>query len=108
MSGINASGQIDISTLTGDLTFSENISTTDTSASAVTLNAGKSITAGTSTGGDIIKSGSSTITIGDGGSSTLYTGSLTGSSTLANYIGSGSERFRYRENKNNSRFKGKI
>jgi filamentous hemagglutinin family protein len=102
--GINSSSQIDISTLTGNLTFSENISTTDTSASAVTLNAGKSITAGTSTGGDIIKSGSSTITVGTGGSSTLYTGSLTGSSSLANYIGSGSERFRYNSDEINQNY----
>ena len=104
LTGINSSGQIDISTLTGDLTFSENISTTDTSTSAVTLNAGKSIAAGTSTGGDIIKSGSSTITIGNGGYSTLYTGSLTGSSSLANYIGDGSERFRYNSDETNQNY----
>jgi hypothetical protein len=93
--GINSTGTVSITTLTGNLTLSENITTTDTSSSAIVLNAGKNTAAGTSTGGNVIISGTPTLTTGTGGRATLYTGSVSGSTGLTAFIGSGSGDFRY-------------
>ncbi len=93
--GIAASGYIDIATNSGDLTIAQNVSTTSTAVtaandftpiSAITLNAGKSESAGTSTGGDVKFSGSPTITTGSGGRARIFTGSINGSTGLANLI----------------------
>ena len=93
--GISASGTVSVSTLSGDLGVNKNVSTTDTSASALVLNAGKSTAAGTATGGNILLTPSTTITVGGGGTAKLYSGSIAGSTALATYVGSGSGRFRY-------------
>ncbi|MFM2114334.1 MAG: hypothetical protein RI908_75, partial [Actinomycetota bacterium] len=93
--GIWASGDVSISTATEDLTFSESINTTSASATAVTLNAGVDAAAGTSTGGNIIVSGSPTITMGAGGIARLFSGSVDSSTGLTSFVGSGSGRFRY-------------
>ena len=103
-SGVNSSGDIDISTLTGNITLSSSIATTSATNTAVTLNAGKSQATGTSTGGDIIRSGSSTITVGSGGRSTLYTGSISGSSNIRYYIGYGSGKFRYNSDESDTNY----
>jgi hypothetical protein len=88
------SGKIDVATTTGDITLNGNIATTSTAADAITINAGKSKSAGNSTGGDIVHQ-SGTITTGTNGRTTFYTGSIVGSNTLATLIGSGTNRFRY-------------
>jgi len=93
--GITSTGTVRVETLTGDLTLAANISTTSTSADAVILNAGKNTAAGTSTGGNILISGSPTITMGTGGIAKLYTGSVSGSTGLTALVGSGTGRFRY-------------
>lgn len=93
--GITSSGQILIESLSGDITISENITTTDTSANAIIINAGKNSSAGTSTGGNIIISGSPTISAGAGGTIKLYTGSVSGSTGLSSLVGLGSGNFRY-------------
>ncbi|HOD08454.1 MAG TPA: YDG domain-containing protein, partial [Myxococcota bacterium] len=101
-SGIEATGEIDIATKSGDLTVSQNITTTNASAAAVMLNAGKDTAAGTAAGGNIIISGGG-VTVGAGGRATLYTGSLAGSTGLAEsssgaadgLITYGSGHFRY-------------
>ena len=93
--GINATGTVDVSTQTGNLTLGGNITAGSTAANAITLNAGRSTAAGTSPGGDVIVSGSPTISTGAGGRATLYTGSVSGSTGLASLIGSGSGNFRY-------------
>ena len=97
VSGISSSGTVDISTRTGDLTLSGNISTSDTSDLAVVLNSGSSSSAGTASGGNIIFSGTPTISTGTNGRVTLFTGSVSGGSaylvTLAG--GNGSGHFRY-------------
>jgi autotransporter-associated beta strand protein len=95
VNGISATGAVSITTNTGDLTVSQNISTTNTGSSAVVLNAGKNTAANTATGGNIIISGSPTITTGAGGRATLFTGSISGSTGLTALVGSGSGRFRY-------------
>lgn len=95
LGGISGStGTIDIATLTGNLTLTGGINTSNTSSSAIVLNAGKSASAGTPTGGNIIVSGG-TLTTGAGGRSTLYTGSVGGSTSMSSLIGSGSGKFRY-------------
>ncbi len=94
-SGIAATGPVSISTLTGDLTVSQNITTTNTSASAIVLNAGKNTAAGTATGGNILIGSNPTLTVGSGGRATLYSGSVAGSTGLTALVGSGSGRFRY-------------
>lgn len=95
--GISATGPVRVETLTGDLSVTENIATTDTSADAMILNAGKSAAAGTATGGNIVVTSGKTVTVGDGGTAKLYTGSVSGSTNLAAMagLGSGSGRFRY-------------
>ena len=93
--GITATGPVNIATLTGDLTVSQNIVTSDTSNAAIVLNAGKSVAAGTAAGGNIVLSGSPAFTTGAGGRTTLYTGGISGSTGLTALLGSGSGRFRY-------------
>jgi hypothetical protein len=102
--GVNATGPVSISTLTGNLTISQNISTTDTSASALILNAGLNTAAGTITGGDIVMSGSPTISVGTGGRATMFSGSVVGTTALASSIGNGSLRFRYGSDEASSNF----
>lgn len=99
-----ASGTLSVETLTGNLTLAGNVATTSTATNAIVLNAGKNTAAGTSTGGDIIVSGSPTVSTGANGRATLYTGSTAGSTGLTNLIGSGSGRFRYNSDESASNF----
>jgi filamentous hemagglutinin family protein len=94
LGAINATGTVDIATLTNDLTLTGSIVTTDATANAIKLNAGKSAAAGTAAGGHLIVSGG-TVTTGAGGRATLYTGGVSGSTGLTALVGSGSGRFRY-------------
>ncbi|NTU45335.1 MAG: filamentous hemagglutinin N-terminal domain-containing protein [Chlorobiaceae bacterium] len=104
ISGIAASGTVDVATLSGDLTVSGNLSTTDGSATAIRVNAGKSAAAGTSTGGNIIVSGTPVITLGTGGIASFYTGSISGSTGLSAFIGTGTGRFRYNSDESASNY----
>jgi hypothetical protein len=94
--GIVATGTVDIQTLTGDLTVAQNVSTTNTTSSAVLLNAGKSAAAGTASGGNLLISGTPTLSVGTGGTAKLFSGSISGSTGLTALVGSGSGRFRYK------------
>ena len=93
--GISASGAVSVATSNGDLTVAQDVATTNATAAAIVLNAGKSAAAGTAAGGNLIVSGSPAITTGTGGRATLYSGSVSGSTGLADLVGSGSGRFRY-------------
>ncbi|QWD79425.1 autotransporter-associated beta strand repeat-containing protein [Polynucleobacter sp. MWH-Spelu-300-X4] len=93
--GIVATGAIRISTVTGDLTVSENISTTDTTSSAIVLIAASGAAAGTSTGGNVTIASGKTITAGTNGRIVIYTGSVNDSAGVTDYVGSGSGNFRY-------------
>ena len=95
INGISSSGTINISTQSDDLTLAQNISTSDTSSDAVILNAGESTNAGTATGGNIIISGTPSVTVGTGGIAKLYTGSIDDSTGLTDLVGLGSGNFRY-------------
>jgi hypothetical protein len=94
LGNMSATGLIDIATLSGDLTLTGAINTTNATDSAIILNTGQSSAAGTTTGGNILISGGS-INTGSGGRATLYTGSVSGSTGLSTLIGSGSGHFRY-------------
>ena len=85
-----------VATKTGDLTISQSISSSNTTASALTLNAGSDTAAGTSTGGNIIRSGTPAISVGASGTIKLYTGSIAGTTGWGTTtLTSGSGRFRY-------------
>ncbi|MCE5265651.1 MAG: YDG domain-containing protein, partial [Deltaproteobacteria bacterium] len=102
--GIATAGTVDVATKTGDLTLSRNIVTTDASADAVRLNAGRDAAAGTSTGGNIVVSGAPAVTTGAGGRATLLSGGIDGSTGLTALVGSGSGRFRYNSDESDTRY----
>jgi filamentous hemagglutinin family protein len=96
VSGVTASGTIGLATHSGDLTLAQAITTTSTASDAVLLIAGGHANAGTATGGDVVFSGTPAITVGNGGRITLMTGSVSGSTGVADFVGgAGSGRFRY-------------
>lgn len=103
-SGISASGAVDVQTLSGDLTVSQNLSTSNATSGALLLNAGKSEAAGTTSGGNLIISGSLGVSVGTGGTAKLYSGSVSGSTGLTALVGSGSGRFRYNSDETTSNY----
>ena len=96
-SGLSATGVVSVSTRIGDLSVTQAVSTSSTSATALTLNAGSQIDAGVFSGGNLTFSGSGAASVGSGGIARLYTGSVAGSTGLTGLtgLGSGSGRFRY-------------
>jgi filamentous hemagglutinin family protein len=100
-STLTVSGGINLTSGTVNLAADSNLSvtaaiaTTNTTSSAVVLNAGTSTAAGTSTGGNLLLSGSGTVTVGSGGRATLMTGSVSDSTGLTSLVGSGTGNFRY-------------
>ena len=94
MNGVTTTGTINISTMTGNLIVSQNVATSNTSSSALVLDAGTSDLVGT-TYDNIVLSGSPTVTVGSGGCAMLYTGSITNSTGVTALVGSGSGDFRY-------------
>lgn len=88
--GLTTSGTISIETLAGDLTLSQNVVTTNTTANAIVLNAGKTEAIGTTTGGNIIVSGTPSVTTGTGGIAKLFSGSDAGSTGLTTLVGGAS------------------
>ncbi|MET0049298.1 MAG: filamentous hemagglutinin N-terminal domain-containing protein [Sedimenticola sp.] len=95
ITGITATDTIEVASQSGDISITQDITTSDTSAAAILINAGKGASAGTASGGDITLSGGPTISTGTGGRTTLMSGSIAGSTTTASLIGSGTGRFRY-------------
>lgn len=102
--GITATGAVDVQTLTGDLTVAKSVNTTNATSSALLLNAGQSATPGTTSGGNLIITGSSTVGVGSGGTAKLYSGSVSGSTGLTTLVGSGSARFRYNSDETTSNY----
>ncbi|MBP9848812.1 MAG: autotransporter-associated beta strand repeat-containing protein, partial [Flavobacterium sp.] len=86
-SGIIASGKINIQTLTNNLNLNSNVVTDNTASDAIILNAGKSASIGTTTGGDIIVSGTPSVTTGTNGIAKLYSGSAVNSTGLTSLVG---------------------
>ncbi len=92
-SGLKGSSTILVETLAGNLTLAGSISTNSTSTDAVILTAAKTTAIGVGTGGDIIVSGSPTITMGSGGIAKLFSG-LESSSTGLTSLAGGSSNVR--------------
>ncbi len=102
VSGITATGLINVATLSGDLTISGDVSTTYSplitfiaTKPSIIFNADKNAAAGNNDGGNIIVSCAPSITAENGGIAVFYTGSVAGSSGLTDLIGVGSGHFRY-------------
>jgi filamentous hemagglutinin family protein len=84
-----------------NLTIAADLTTSNQTATAIRAIAGKNDAAGTATGGDIIISGSPTITVGGtSGRATFFSGDISSSSGLTALIGSGSNNFRYNADEN--------
>ena len=92
--GLTGSGTILVETLTGNLTLAGSISTTSTSTDALILTSAKSTAIGVPSGGDIIVTGSPTITIGSGAIAKLYSGYDVSSTGLTALVG-GAANARY-------------
>ena len=102
VSGITATGPINVATRTGNLTISGPVTTTNATPSAIIFNAGQCEVAGIATGGNIIIDGSPMITTGLGGIAAFFTGSVSESNGLTALIGSGSETSHFRYNSDES------
>ena len=93
--GIEATENIKVTTQIGDLTVFEKVETTASTATAVLLNAGESIAAGTKTGGDIKVDTNGSVIVGNGGTAQLMSGSIIGTTGIGEMAASGSGKFRY-------------
>ena len=102
-SGISSTGDISVSTLLGNLEISQNITSGSSTNTSVVLNAGRSLSAGIGTGGDVIVAGTPTVSSA-GGRVTFYSGSVAASNGLTSHVGSGSGRFRYNSDETTTNF----
>lgn len=89
-SGIYSSGLVSVETLTGDINLMQPVSTTNTTTSAIVINSGKNAAIDVSEGGNIIVSGSPTISVGTGGIAKLFSGMESNSTGLNTLIGGSS------------------
>gem|GEM_PF-5284272 len=85
--GINSSGTVEVETLSGNLTLSQKVATTNTSNAAIKLYADKDATTPNAGDGNIIITGSATVTTGSGGRASLYSGSPASSTGLEALVG---------------------
>jgi filamentous hemagglutinin family protein len=117
--GVTARERVYISTVNGgNLTVADNIHSGDTSSWAINLRADALVAAGTATGGNVIidLTNHPTITTGTGGKASLYTGSLAGSTGVAEsaanagdgLLAYGSGRFRYNSKYDVSNFSATL
>ncbi|MCG5644308.1 YDG domain-containing protein, partial [Flavobacteriaceae bacterium LSUCC0859] len=90
--GIKSNGTISIGTLSGNLTLSKDITTTNTSDNAIRLLADADAAAPNEGNGHIIISGTPTLTTGSGGRVSLFSGKPASSSGLVNLVGNNNVR----------------
>jgi hypothetical protein len=90
--GIFSTGTILIETENGDITLSQNINTTSTSTDAIIVNAGRASAVGTAAGGNILVSGTPTLTYGNGGIAKLFSGIESSSPGLTALAGEANTR----------------
>jgi hypothetical protein len=90
LNGLFTTGTLLVETENGNLTLSQALNATSTSDDAIILNAGRSESEGTATGGDIIVSGSPTITIDAAARAKLFSGSEANSTGLTTLVGGSS------------------
>ncbi|WP_315981129.1 hypothetical protein [Aliamphritea spongicola] len=96
--GVSASGDVHISTQSGNITLEKSVTTSSGTASALTLHAGDNTAALTSTGGDVVSTGGG-VSVGTGGRAVIYTGSISGSAALAD-----NGNYRYSTDENHGNF----
>ncbi|NDH50236.1 MAG: hypothetical protein EBY41_06730, partial [Proteobacteria bacterium] len=106
--GSTALDTVDISTTSGNLTLSGDITVSSTGSDAIVINAGSDTAAGTATGGNIIVSGTPTYTTGSGGLIKLYSGSVSSSTGLTSFVSSGSHRFRYNSDESDTNYSAAL
>jgi len=104
LSGVGASGRVNLATTRGDLTLKHSVHTSSTASDAIVLNAGQGAGAGDASGGDVRFGAGATLATGAGGRSVIYTGSLAGSSGVSAAVGLGSGNFRYNSDESVSNF----
>ncbi len=104
LNNITATGTLNISTASGNLTVAGNISTSNASAAAIRLGAGTGNNSGTAGGGNIILSGSPSITTGSGGVARLYTGAFSPSDGLYSYVSNNLNRVQFNADISTSTF----
>jgi hypothetical protein len=90
INGIYSSGLVSIETLTGNISLTQPVSTTNTTGSALIINSGKSSGIDASEGGNIVVTGSPTIAVGTGGIAKLFSGMESNSTGLTNLVGGSS------------------
>jgi filamentous hemagglutinin family protein len=100
--GISATGPVSVATNIGDLTLAANVTTSNTTANAILLNAGRSAAANDSSGGNLLVTGSPVLTVGAGGTIRLMSGSVAGSTGLTDLVGTDPNRYRYGFDENSS------
>lgn len=93
LEGVWSTGDVLIETGTGDITLARSIATDSTSGDAIILNAGKSAAAGTASGGDIVVSGSPTLTTGAGAIVKMFSGTDSASTGLTALVGGASNTY---------------
>ncbi|MBU3617842.1 S-layer family protein [Polynucleobacter sp. JS-Fieb-80-E5] len=85
---------MDLETTTGNIILAGNLSASSNASNAIVINAGNTLSKGsTTTGSDIQVIGNPTIEVGSGGSAMLFTGTLEGSRGVASLVPVG--HFRY-------------
>ncbi len=97
VTGINTTGDILVATQAGDLTVTGAVTTTSATATALVLQAGKTASRVASPGmsdtsGNVVLDGGS-LSVGTGGSGTIYTGSIANSTGLSAAVGLGNFRY---------------
>ena len=101
VTGLTGSGTIRVETLAGNINLAGSISTSSTSTDALILTSAKSTAIGVPSGGDIIVTGSPTITIGSGAIAKFYSGYDVTSTGLNALVG-GAVNARYNYDENNT------
>jgi filamentous hemagglutinin family protein len=104
LNGIDNTGRVNVSTLSGNLAIAKNVTTGSTASDAIVLNAGASQSAGQAAGGNVTLGGGATVSTGAGGRTVIYTGSVSDSTGVTAAVGSGSGRFRYNSDESTSNF----
>ncbi len=95
LNGIHTnSGVVLVETLNGNINLNGSVTTNNTTANALIINAGKSTSIGVNVGGDISVNGTPTISVGTGGIAKLFSGLEINSNGLTTLVG-GSNNVRY-------------
>jgi filamentous hemagglutinin family protein len=98
VTGISTIGDVLVSTQSGDLTIAGAVTTASATATALTLEAGRSngrvaSPGDVDTNGNVVIADGGSLSIGAGGFGTIYTGSITGSTGLSAVVGAGDYRY---------------